>query len=126
MNSIKNQNKETDEQNTNNSDKSKSNNFENIKNINNDLLNKLKKVNLQLLLSIYQRKQNLLIKNIFDKWKTNTNININKLKKRNKALIKQISKYIKKTIGGCFKKKSKEKTFAKKKTKLNLYKERFN
>ena len=99
--------------------------------INLDLLNKLKKVSLHLLLSIYQKSRDKYKMQYFNQWKTI--VTLNKLKKKNRALVKQISKYIKKKVGGCFKKKenndiikkNKEKTFAKKKTKLNLYKERF-
>ena len=102
--------------------------------INNDLLNKLKKVSLHLLLSKYQKVRDLLLKKYFNNWKSY--IMINKVKKKNKKLIKEISKYIKKKVGSCFKqkknevnnanilRKNKEKTFAKKKTKLNLYKEK--
>ena len=130
--SIKKQSKENDtKMKDNNNPKSK----QNYEKINEELLNRLKKVNLQLVLSIYGKKQNLLLKEAFNKWKSKINIiKVNKIKKKNRTLVKQISKYIKKKVGSCFKKKNndnndimknKEKTFAKKKTKLNLYKERF-
>jgi hypothetical protein len=96
-------------------------------------------VSLHLLLSKYQKVRDLLLKKYFNSWKSYTLKN--KIKKKNKKLIKEISKYIKKKVGSCFKqkkiepsnvnnannlKKNKEKTFAKKKTKLNLYKEKIN
>ena len=98
--------------------------------INLDLFNKLKKVSLHLLLSIYQKSKDNIKKEFFSQWKSI--IAIKKLKKKNRTLVREISKYIKKKVGSCFKKKeeneivkrNKEKTFAKKKTKLNLYKER--
>ena len=143
LNSIKKQNK--DEQQAINKDKNENKIYikKNKKeSINNDLLNKLKKVSLHLLLSKYQKVRDLLLKKFFNSWKSYTLKN--KMKKKNKKLIKQITKYIKKKVGSCFKqkkivpsnvnnannenylKKNKEKTFAKKKTKLNLYKEKIN
>ena len=173
----------------------KTDNEQKLLNINIDLLNKLKKVSLHLLLSIYQKSINNLIYKYFNIWKSNTNIkksnNLNNKnnpnKNRNKKLIKQISKYVRKKVGSCYKQKEKsininqnllinstvhknnvnefnntkninniyiknnfdiirsddnniiksnynnnivkkrpEKTFSKKKTKLNLYKDRIN
>ena len=140
LNSIKKQNK--DEQQTINKDKNENKIYikkNKNESINNDLLNKLKKVSLHLLLSKYQKVRDLLLKKYFNSWKSYSLKN--KMKKKNKKLIKEISKYIKKKVGSCFKqkkiepsninnennlKKNKEKTFAKKKTKLNLYKEKIN
>ena len=140
LNSIKKQNK--DGQQTINKDKNENKIYikkNKNESINNDLLNKLKKVSLHLLLSKYQKVRDLLLKKYFNSWKSYSLKN--KMKKKNKKLIKEISKYIKKKVGSCFKqkkietnnvnnennlKKNKEKTFAKKKTKLNLYKEKIN
>ena len=183
----------------------KTNNEQKLINLNIDLLNKLKKVSLHLLLSIYQKSLTNLIYKYFNIWKSNTNMkksnnninaknnnntninNNNQNKNRNKKLIKQISKYVRKKVGSCYKQKEKqmipnqkmlinsnspknngnkfndtkninniyarnnydiinnndnniiktnfndnivkkrpEKTFSKKKTKLNLYKDRIN
>ena len=117
----------------NNAIENKNKKINNYDNLNEDLLNRLKKVSLHLILSKYQKIRDLLLKKYFYKWKNNTITN--KIKKKNRKLIREISKYIRKKVGFCFKKKeneinnnikknNKEKTFAKKKTKLNLYKEK--
>ena len=133
LTSIKIQNKENSEKSEdNNRIENKNKKINSYDNLNEDLLNRLKKVSLHLILSKYQKIRDLLLKKYFYKWKNN--IITKNIKKKNKKLIREISKYIRKKVGFCFKKKeneinnikkhNKEKTFAKKKTKLNLYKER--
>ena len=136
LNSFKIQSKENSMQSDNNNAiDNKNKQINNYDNLNEDLLNRLKKVSLHLILSKYQKIRDLLLKKYFYKWKNNTITN--KIKKKNRKLIREISKYIRKKVGFCFKKKeneinnnikknNKEKTFAKKKTKLNLYKEKIN
>ena len=90
-------------------------NEQKLLNINIDLLNKLKKVSLHLLLSIYQKSLTNLIYKYFNIWKSNINMKIlnnniinnnnNQKKNKNKKLIKQISKYVRKKVGSCYKQK---------------------
>ena len=136
LTSFKNQSKENSVQSyDNNIIENKNKKINNYDNLNEDLLNRLKKVSLHLILSKYQKIRDLLLKKYFYKWK-NTIIT-KKMQKKNRKLIREISKYIRKKVGFCFKKKENEinnnikknnieKTFAKKKTKLNLYKEKIN
>ena len=147
LNSIKKQNKDNSEEKEKiNNNKNENKNISKYENVNIELLDRLKKVSLHLLLSRYQKRRDSILKKYLNIWKSNI---VNIIRKKKKTLIKQISKYIKKKVGSCIKKKENgnqinkdikeniinktnnitkynEKTFSKKKTKLNLYKEKIN
>ena len=101
---------------------------------NEELLKKLKKATVYLLMDIYKKNKDLLLKKYFNKWKKN-------IKEKNKSKKEEPkNKYMKKKLGinsnnnlnfnnDKYKKKLKvknDKIFTKKKTKINLYQEKIN
>ena len=107
----------------------------NMPNSNEEILQKLKKATVYLLLDIYKKNRDLLLKKYFNKWKKN-------MKEKNKVEKEEEpeNKYIKKKLGFDYRLKEinndkynpkklnsrNEKIFLKKKTKFNLYKEKIN
>ena len=105
-------------------------------NDNNILFNKLIYANLNLLISIYKNYRITIYKKYFNKWKEILKKNYT-IDKKKKCLIREASKYMKKKIGAfkVFNDNSnnstetnsyKDKIFIKKKTKLNLYKDKYD
>ena len=114
---------------------------DNMPSLNEEILQKLKKATVYLLLDIYKKNHDLILKKYFNKWKKKikNNKEKNEEEPRNKYIkkklplehkIKEINKDKYKEIDNnkyLIKLRTKEdKIFTKKKTKLNLYKERID